>query len=151
MRIHPALKAAVNRITIDGDLKDAAMSSYQCGSKAEIILDRGRQTGCRRKETSFHTVGDLDGHGFLSFVIHAGLSRNALDGHPSSRLHQNNTVAVSRAKAALLLRLVKRETSSFRNAKGSSRASIYIAPIFFDLLINGIHIIDRIFSIFKVE
>jgi len=60
-----------NEIAVDLDLKNAPMSSNQCGFNAKIIFYRGGQTGCRGKETSFHTVGDLDSDGFLSFRIHS--------------------------------------------------------------------------------
>lgn len=61
-----------NEIAVDSDLKNAAVSLDQCGIKTKIIFDRGRQTGCHGQETSFHTVGDFDGYGFLSFVVHVG-------------------------------------------------------------------------------
>ena len=74
-KLPPLLCIVEDRMAIDFDRKDTTMSFNQCGMEAKIVFDRGCQTGCPRMETSFHTVGDLDGYGFLSALVHLAISK----------------------------------------------------------------------------
>ena len=85
-KLSPLFLIVENEIAVDGDLKDATMSLFQAGSCTEIVFDCGCQTGCRRKETSFYTVGDFNSEGLLSFVIHDGMLQTSWVGEPFSLL-----------------------------------------------------------------
>jgi hypothetical protein len=62
----------VDGAVVNGRFVDAVMPLIQFRDEAELVLDRGRQTGGRREETSLDAVSDLDVDGFLFFagVVH---------------------------------------------------------------------------------
>jgi hypothetical protein len=66
------LRVVVDGVAANGHFVDAVMSLFQFRDEAELVLDRGRQTGSRREETSLNAVGDLDVERFLFFagVVH---------------------------------------------------------------------------------
>ena len=56
------LALAVDAVTVDLDIEDAASARDQRGVVSEFLLDRGRQTGGLWFVVSLHTEGDLDLH-----------------------------------------------------------------------------------------
>ena len=63
MRRKPAgLALAVDAVTIDLDIEDAASARNQRHVEAEFLLDRGRQTGGLWFVVSLHAEGDPDLH-----------------------------------------------------------------------------------------
>ena len=61
----------VDGVVVNGHFVDAVMPLIQFRDDAELVLNRGRQTGGPGEETSLNAVRDLDIDRFLFFgVIH---------------------------------------------------------------------------------
>jgi hypothetical protein len=55
----------VDDLAVDGDREDAAVPLFEAGGDAELLLDRGLQTGGLGEVVSLPAVGDEDVHPLL--------------------------------------------------------------------------------------
>ncbi|MGH7287521.1 MAG: hypothetical protein ACREI8_05820 [Myxococcota bacterium] len=65
IRETPGFVLAEDALAVGADVEDAVITSQQLGRDAELLLDRGRQTGGLRQVVSAPAVVNGDLHGLL--------------------------------------------------------------------------------------